>query len=1183
MKITAVILLFSALTVSAATYGQKITLSAKQGSFEEVLKSIHQQSGYDFICTDELLGKTLPVNVELKDATLQDALNMILRGQPLTYEIDDNVIFFKIRPVSAPAKKALNNFPVEGHVLDETGRPLPGATVMVKNANLMDIHLTATNGEGYFRFTSLSDNDTLVVRFVGYKTAEVPVQRTMSIALTPEAANLQEVVVSTGYLRVAKDRLTGAASGLNEEQYQQHVAVTGNFLEGLEGKVPGLVYNPQTNQLSIRGVSTFNAVNQPLIVVDGFPTNIDLNTINPNDIVSVSVLKDAAAAAIYGVRASNGVIVIETRRGKSGKTVINVQATTAVQNKPDFGYLKYAPASEYAKLEAAQISTGGQQTLLYIDNLFLGTPLDPIQQVEVDQFLGNITGDQAKQKLATIGSYDNLKDYQRLFYRNRQTNNINVDASGGGAKSTYLLGFNYVGDKLNQQRSNNNQYIVNLANTFELNSRMKFDFKGTYTNAMSTSGSVPAYTSFLPYEHLTDAKGNALPVIGGLAPGTASNLINTISTDNNTSDMGLGLYDQQYYPYTELTANTLTSHISSMQLQGRLTTRLTDWLTFDVGGNYQNQSGIIDNLHTDQAYGTRLLLNLSASADPSTGQAVFNTIPQGGILERNLQTIEGYTVHGQFNISRSWDNDKHNFSAIAGVEQRQTITNGDLNTYFGYDGQTLTTKPYDLNALNQLSTAKASFPNVGFIVPTFPATSTAFFDITNNVSRFMSYYSQGTYIFDEKYIATGSVRLDQSNLFGTDPQYRNRALWSAGLAWRLHKEEFLKDVSWINELKLRASAGYTGNVPTNGNGRYLLLTAGVNTNIEGTPNYYTVTNPENNALRWELTKNYNLGLDYSLFNNRLNGSIDYYLKRSTDLYGTFSADPTLGFNSYLANTASIQNKGLELAINSTNIKTSGFNWNTSLSASFNQNDVTAIKATPYSNSTTYVTGTQYVVGEPMNALYSYHYGGLTNLGQPYVLTKTGTKVILDGTSTDVAQSDLIYDGTTTPKYVLGLNNQFSIGAFDFNFLFVYYGGSVMRVQPPIAGTASEPIPLAGASNYWQKPGDEATTLIPALQQGSSSSPGYYSPFATYGYLYANQFVRKADYIKLRNLGLTYNIKSKTLEKWGIIQPQVRFQAQNAFRYTFGGNDIDPEAIDPVTGVRTLPVEAFYSLSLYFKF
>lgn len=365
-----------------------------------------------------------------------------------------------------------------------------------------------------------------------------------------------------------------------------------------------------------------------------------------------------------------------------------------------------------------------------------------------------------------------------------------------------------------------------------------------------------------------------------------------------------------------------------------------------------------------------------------------------------------------------------------------------------------------------------------------------------------------------------------------------------------------------------------------------MLTAGITTILPLAQTYYSVSSPDNQSLRWETTKNYNAGLDYSLLGSRVFGSIDYYVKKSVDVFGTYGSDPTSGFNSYNANTASILNKGLELLVSSINIKGRRFSWNSTVTASFNHNEVTAVKASSYAASYSYVAATQSVQGKPLNALFSYRYGGLTSLGQPFVLDAKGNQKIINGTTIDLLQSDLIYNGTTTPKYTLGLNNQFGIGAFDFSFLFMYYGGHVMRVEAPSPNSTFNPNPIEGSSNYWKKPGDELVTQIPALPLGSSSATGYYSPFAAYGYYYASQFVRKADYIRLRDLVVTWNIGGRAggkLHKIGLQQPQLRLQAQNAFRYTFSGNDIDPEAIDRVSGHRALPQQPMYSLSFYTKF
>ncbi len=1181
MRLTIIIMTALFVQVSAKSAAQRVTISAKNAPLLQLFNELRLQTGYDFLYSDEMLKMARPVTINVKQQRLETVLEQMFANQQLVYTLkkDAVIVAMKEQTIVDRVSSFFATIDVRGKVTDEQGRPLPGATVKVKSQD----KLVITDVNGSFLLKGLDEKAVLVISYLGYKTKEVPVKAIMNISIEPANANLEEVgVVSTGYQKIKKDQITGAASTLNEEQYQQRVAVTGNFLESLEGKVPGLVYNSQSGELTIRGVSTFDAVKQPLIVLDGFPTEIDLRTINPNDIVSINVLRDAAAASIYGVRASNGVIIVETRRGKSGKPVFNLRTSYAIQNAPDFGYLNYAPASEFVKLQTENFKISGTDFFLFEYGYYKMNPVEEILFGQTELSVSNplLTQAQADQKLMELGSYDNLKEYERLFYQKRQAKNINFDLSGGNERSTYMLGVNYINELPVNRRSENKQFTLNMANTFKFSERFSFDFKGTYFNNKDVSGNTPGYSDFFPYERLTDENGNALAM--SLDPNR--NFLGRVMTkEKNETLMAAGLYDMLYYPYNELSSNTNTSKGSSVKFQGRLNAKVTDWLNLDLGGNFENQNLTLDRLQTDGAYAVRTLINTMALRDPATGKALFTNMPQGNVLKRTNQKVTNYTVRGQLNLAHKFDGDNHDFSGIMGVEQKKTVNPTYVTSFFGYDGQTLITNPINMSALN--GTSRPVFTDVG-LGSRFR--STDYYSESEMERRFMSYYGQGTYIFKGKYVATGSFRIDQSNLFGVDPKYKNKPLWSAGLNWRLGKEDFVKQLDWVDNLQLRAATGFNGNVPTSNNGAFLILSTALNTVLTTPLTYNDVLTPENQSLRWETTKNYNLGLDYSLLKGRVSGSLDWYMKKTTDVFGQFDADPTSGFNQYKANTATIQNRGIELLINSLNAQHGKFKWGTQLTASLNNNKVLAVKATEYANSQLITSGTNIVKGMPIGALYSYNYGGLNAMGQPYVLDKNGNQKVLAfyGTAqVDVTKDDLIYNGTTTPKYVLGLNNQFSLGSFDLSFLFMYYGGHVMRVEQPdpnnIGFYANNP--LKGSSNFWRKAGDESFTNIPGYTGGSSLAPGYYQSYALYGYNYASQFVRKADYIRLRDVVITYNAKAPFLEKIGLMNTSLRFQAQNVFRYTFSGNDIDPEAIDRISGVRKLETQPFYSLTFSTNF
>ncbi|WP_029274409.1 SusC/RagA family TonB-linked outer membrane protein [Pedobacter borealis] len=1185
-KLTTFLLIITLAQVSASTFGQNLTLKEKNITIAKVFYEIRKQTGYDVLLWSKKLDISKKIDVAFNNTPVSHVINQIINGTELKYTLNNKTIYIEQKEKSF-FERLVERFleiDISGKVLGENGEALAGASVKIKGTS----HLVITNDKGEFNFSKVDENAILVISYLGYELMEVKAKPNLgSIRMVRSTSKLDEVNVSinTGYQKIKKDQITGAASNMNEEQYQQRTAITGNFLESLEGKIPGLVYNGQTGELTIRGVSTFDAVKQPLIVLDGFPTEIDLRTINPNDITSVTVLRDAAAASIYGVRASNGVIVVETRRGKMGKPVFTFNSSLAFQDKPDFSYMNYISSSEFVQLQRDNFYITKPNNVLYNVGIYKMNPAQEILFKGPRPGVVNpvLTQAQVDQQLAALGSYDNLNEYQRLFYQQRQVKNVNFDVSGGSPNNTYMMGLNYIGETPVNRGSQNKQFNLNLANTFRFSSRFNFDFRGTYTNINNTTANTPIYGDIFPYERYADDNGNPLPV--SLGPRKDYITYHT-STATNNALQAAGLYNQFYFPYQELTSNENTQKNSLIKFQGRLNSKITNWLNFDLGGNYENQNVRFDQLQTEDSFTTKTLINSMALKDAVTGKALFTNMPKGDILKRNTQKITNYTLRGQLNFSHTFGKD-HSLSGILGAEQKKTVGEGYLTSFFGYDGQSLIVKPINMGALN--TTVRPAFPfNTNGSGAKF--NSTEYFNETASDRRFISYYGQATYIYKSKYVATGSFRIDKSNLFGVDPKYRNKPLWSAGLNWRLGEEEFIKKQTWVDQLQLRAATGFNGNVPLSNSGPFLTLESRLNTTLTTPLTYNDILTPENQSLKWETTQNYNFGLDYSFLKSRISGSVDYYIKRTKDIFGQYGADPTTGFNQYNANTASIENKGLEILLNSINLRQHKFEWRTQLTASFNQNKVLEVKASEFTTSQQIVSSSLPVKGLPIGALYSYNYGGLNSNGQPYVLDRFGNQKVLAYTNmgagvTDLTKDDLIYRGTTTPKYVLGLNNQFSLGAFDISFLLMYYGGHVMRVEQPNPNNIGifSLTPLQGANNFWKTAGDETKTRIPGYSGASPSTPGYFQPSALSGYQYASEFVRKADYIRIRDIVVTYRAKAQFLEKAGLRNTQLRFQAQNPFRYTFSGNDIDPDAIDRISGIRRLETQPLYSLTLSTNF
>lgn len=1157
----------------ADVYGQLVSINAKDMSLKSLIEKIESQTQYKFVYEDRLIHNIKAQSINFEKVDVKDVLNTAIGTLPIQYEVVDNTIILK-RGTNQQQTRTIT-----GQVFDKQGLPIETATVRVKGT----FRASATDPYGKFKIDLLPGEEIIEISSLGYHSKEINVKSNLSHIVLDQVQYLLEdavVTVQTGYRALTDAQLTGSVSTLNQKDYDQRVAVSGNFLESLEGKLAGLVYNPQSDDLSIRGVSTFDAVRKPLIVLDGFPTEIDIQSINPNDIVSVNVLKDAAAASIYGSRASNGVIVIETKRGKMGGTKFNLRATTGFQSKPNFDYMKYASSADMAEIMKQNILNSSDTRL---NNLQATTP---IQDAVFDFKEGLISEQEMNNRVASASTFDNLNQYQDLFYRNSVTNQVDFDLSGGSDKHTYLLGGNYLTEKGDYVSTNNKRILLNFASTHLLNKYMNLDFKGIYRNGKSESPYARVgINDFEPYERLVDDNGNALPVL--LGPGKSRPM--SVIGSNNELNMENGLYDQLYYPYRDVFSGNNTENSSSIRFQARLNTKITNWLNLDVGGAYEDERIDIASLRLEDHFDVRRFMNYRGSSlNPNTGRAVFDKVPQGDWLSRDDHRIKGYTLRGQFNFDYKDESNKHKISGILGSEIRKTETSNNLTTILGYDSQSLIQKSVDYASLSAPLRGSA-FP-FSTTLPTASIPSLIYnnlFDENYDDRRFASFYADGTYLYNNRYALTGSIRIDQSNLFGTDPEYRYKPFYSIGANWSMHREDFMQKFDWLNILKLRTAYGVNGNTPTSANGKLLILNSDLNYTFLPNEIYYDVFSPENSAMRWERTATFNLGLDFALWNHRLSGSLDYYFKNSTDVIGLLSSDPTSGFNAYNANTANIVNNGFEAQINSVNIRKDNFSWRTQLTGSLNFNKVKEVfTAQPTGTAALLplISQVEHVSGRPLGALFAYDYAGLNDKGQPEIFDKDGNRRMVSssaaGGNSEISLDDMLYMGTTTPKYIVGLNNQFSLGQFDLSFLFMYYGGHVMRTQAPDVYVTNRSL-LPEALNYWTAAGDEATTDVPGFS--TQGDPNYFNAYARTGFQYADKYVKKADFIRLRDVVLTYNINEDFVNKFKLSNTKIRFQVQNPLKYTFSDNSIDPDAINRTNGTRSLPRPAMYSISLYTNF
>ncbi|WP_158643923.1 SusC/RagA family TonB-linked outer membrane protein [Pseudobacter ginsenosidimutans] len=1152
MRLLTFFLFAACLSASASGNAQSVTISGKALTYKQVFTAIKKQTGYVTMYDQDLFQDNKTISLFVKDLPLPELLQLIVKDQPLKYEIEDKTIFLSRKPVSflALLPNAAAPTPLTIRVIDSTGSPLAGATVLLSRKNKLagDKQATrimisgVTDAKGNISLQA-EEGDILSTSFIGMESHTITITRamldngTLTINLKQSDSRLSdvEVTVSTGYQKIKPEHSTGSISTLRLKDYDSRINTT-DFLTGLQNKIPGLLIDNniqfEGNTLfQIRGISTINGNRQPLIVVDGFPTELTLNMIDPYEVESVTVLKDAAAATIYGARSSNGVIIIERKKAKAGKMNVNFRSTTGFTPRENYERYRWDKDASNTIISADKIVYENISPLgwmlitepAYSDQYPYGVPAQIMAHWRSST--DPITIEERDRQLAELGSYNNTKDYKRLFLRTATTQTYNLSISGGSRDALYYLTANYLGNRATQINNNNNQFRLSGRTMLNITKRLSLDMTTDFQQARVNAAPVPDIHSIYPYEHLQDENGNPMPVFNG---SYSNSFYNNFLLSKN-------LKDNRYYPLVDVDEVSNKSVTLINRITGNFRYNIGYGLNFNLGGVFE-----VSRMDGDQLYGKKSskaqqYINRYTSFD-AVNNRYTSRVPDGGILQKQDQSKQSYTVRAQLNFDKQIAGD-HDLNAILGAEIRDLLERSNGEAYFGYDDQTLLHQPLDFRSLQDY------FPTMARSNPALLYDD--FFKVGYRNDRYISIYSNLVYTYLGKYSLSGSLRIDQSNLFGTDPKYRYKPLWSLGAAWNIHKENFMQNMEWLKSLKLRAAYGFNGNVARNSLPE-VIAKAGLTNSINASYALpmLSLLSLANSGLRWEQTQNFNAGIDYELFKG-ITGSVDYYVKKSTDILANNQIDATKGAPSALVNQASIRNNGVEVSLHADWITRKRFNWNSGLIFSYNNSKVLNVynkdigsSATSYS----YVFGTNanYLKGYAVGAMFGYRYKGVDAEGHPLILDKDGEgKRFFTGTDNGI--NDVVYLGSSIPKYNMGLSNRVDMGNFYFYCMINFYGGFNIRVPVP---NARETRPLEGANNFWKKPGDE-------------TKPGILPAIATtyYSYLrYTDQYIVNSAYLTLGDLTASYTFKnSRFLKKQGI-NLEVRAQASNLYTVAFNKYD-----------------------------
>jgi TonB-dependent starch-binding outer membrane protein SusC len=1100
MKLSTLILLSISLQLSARGFSQNVTLSFQHVNLETVFQAIQKQTPFHFIYGSEEIDQANPVTINVKNMPVEKALELCFTNQPLVYSIDEYYITVKIKK-TIPIADSLRV--IKGIVTDENGKPIEGITV----TNMRTGKATATKAGGEFNLVDIRETDML--QFTGVNTVTMEIRagnkKQLSIRLVSKINNLNNVTISvnTGYQEIPQERSTGSFAFVNNELFNRRVST--DVLSKLEGIVPSVLFNKNTLassngqlDINIRGHSTLFANDQPLIVVDNFPYDGDINNINPNDVESISILKDAASASIWGVRSGNGVIVITTKKGKNNqKLSLEFNTNFTIGQKPNLFYNpNFLDANDFINVEQALFAQG------YYDSQ-LSDPtapaVSPVVEILNQQRNGLLTTDQANSAINALRNIDIRDELKNYFYQNSLSQQYAINLRGGGNNSNYYFGMGYDNNIANKAGNSSKRISINSNYNFYPVRDLEFS---AGLNYMLTSGRnnetldnlfVSGYSGIYPYAQLADKNGNALAIDKDFAGGF-------------TDTAGGGnLLNWKYRPLDELRYADNTTSGNDNRINLGIRYNFYHGLNAEIKYQVENYNTNAQNYYSDSTYSTRNLINQFTELDPVTGTPTY-PIPLGGILEETNSALNSQRGRAQLNYSNKWGlNDLH---VIAGGEISQTVTEGNANTYYGYNKNT------ESYSLIDFADYFPTYPSGSYSkIPTI----LSFSKFTN---RFLSYYSNAGYTLMNKYTLSASGRIDKSNLFGVATNQKSVPLYSTGLAWDMSKERFY-DCTWLPYLKLRSTFGYNANIDNNVTAVTTIQQLS-NSYISGI-NYSQIANPGNPELRWEKIRMINFGVDYALINQFISGSFEYYLKKGVDLFGQSPLPPSTGLGSFFGNTANTKGRGADIVINSKNISQKGFSWKTSFILSYALDKIAKYdiqaSASSYISEGSGNDGIIYpLVGRPIFAMYSYRWAGLDNAGDPQGILNGKPSTDWNSILTTTGVDSMHFNGPSRPTTFGSLRNTFTFKRLTFSANIIYKLNYYFR-RTSISYASLYSL-WQGNKDFlkrWQNPGDELHTSVPAIEYPpvNNSRESFYA--------LSSVLIDRGDNIRMQDITIGYDI------------------------------------------------------------
>lgn len=1152
MRLMVLLVLCLNLSLSAKVYSQaeRFSIQKENATVKEVFDEVMRLSNYHFFYNNEF-DANRRISVQVKNARLDDVMKQVFEGQDYSYKLMDNyVIIKKVDKVAVPQSKYARK--ITGLVKDQQGNPLPGVAIVIAGTTLG----VATDIDGKFKFAIPGPGTILRISFVGKKTQELVVgdQTHFDVILEDDEKVLEEVVC-TGMQTLSRERATGAFEILNADALER--TLTSDVTSRLEGKIAGLQIG-QNKQMTIRGRGSLYSSTDPLVVVDGFPIESGLTSVNPDDIASITVLKDAAAASIWGVRAANGVIVITTKAGlEKEKPSLDISYFLTVDSKADYKDLHLLSPADAVDLHLEQIqkdwwapsNVDQHEAINKVQELYYNT----MKRLNTNKFSTIAGNAEFKQELDQLRKANLYEQYEKNLLRRALSNRLNISLRGGSERSNYYLSAVYDRQKKESIGDQSNDLLLNLKHDYKLIPRLTLSTAVNlhYNQEENNGVGMAQLADEIPFHNLLDADGNRIQYY----------MVDPWE-GKKREEMG-------YLPYTtnmidEQETKDNTTNVFSARLQAALKLNIIEGLDVETRFQYERDYTNTEIFYSQTSPHMRRLINDNTLVDDGK---LVNNLPMGGQFQQSRNDLEAWTWRSQLTYNGDWKESKHMLALVLGHEMRMYRTTGRTTVQFGYDPKALTYIPIDETAWSE-GTYETWFNSRTSLPPLHTS--------GEQDNRDISVYLNGAYTFLNRYSLSASGRVDQSNLFGNDSDYKYNFIWSTGLSWRISEEKFAK-TDWIDQLMLRVTYGIGGNVNKN---FYPVLMGEKLISAAGAP-YVELINPANRDLTWEKSTTINAGVDFAFLNHRISGSLDYYHKEGTDLLGRVSLDPTNGFPSATMNFASILNKGMELTINATPLQINDFTWNLGFNISYNKNEVTKVESdgitdTDYLSMTPALGGGgAALLGKPLGRLYSYKYAGLNDQGE-VMLFQEGNKVRYD--KFERLPQNLKYEGTIEAPWFGGINTSLEYKGIVLSANATCKFGNKFRL----------PVSSVALSNGYDNIADRWTpqhtdTDVPGLLNGLQNNAQYEMERF---YALADRHVRNAAFLRLNEVSLGYTFSRNLIRKTPFQMINVQFQVRNPAIWTKNKEHVDPDAVlmdEAGFASYILPVAQSYILGIKLTF